>query len=829
MSTFYSDLAKEIENEDTSFDYKGTVHEDNDLDDLLNSLDQKDGLKVRKTVIKQNGDPNSRLEFEGHTEKTKSQTKSAKTILDALIDPFDVSDPVFAKTDKPAYQLDSEFLNESKRRPISSIPKRTVRFLDDVGIEHQEVSSSKELGNESGFDQLDLNMQTTKTLYNNNNKNSSSMRPQTAPTPSEFGKFTFKNLLDDDENDINSNSNKSSSNQILNLLTDDKLTDNSKFIKSTRSHTRRPSSLESIHHIPIPQIPNDFDKLDIDRPRSTSSSLSSFDRKNTNYESMESEAQIKRLEMERDNLINLLELIKKQHREELQIMEQTLKTKLDLIKESAERKENRLKEEINYLEIQNRERLIQIEEKRDHLVTDLTNKLNEARQIHQHELNELKHSHNEEIEMLKKHHQELIDRLKSSSQLELRTITELQPNSEQLKNLLDQMKTTLIDLSRLQQEQIKNTTQRHDQLARREDALRILEDKLNQRETSLDYERKQIADSFSKLEIQFREHNKLATDDRWLTKQEHDRLAKIQISLEEERRCLIEQSGRARAEMQQLVSTFINEHRNAQTKNLEERNLIAEEHQRLRTEQLNWEAKQKSDELVLKKAKEDIDTMKETLAMERQSLNEKMNKLRIDEVKLEETRRQLDIVRCDLVREQEVLTHREEYLDQRQDELNKRTEVLNQTEKLLKESEARHRRLQDEQSKQFAELQERNNKLHEVEKQLVLEKKQLAQQMDKLTKYKLETDNNHLKQSLCLNCRIPVKENGSIHRLNDNIIMKTNHKRIITMNGNKKELNNGTWNDLSQLHTSQDRESCHLNDEREEINQKKKLFIFEKS
>lgn len=76
--------------------------------------------------------------------------------------------------------------------------------------------------------------------------------------------------------------------------------------------------------------------------------------------------------------------------------------------------------------------------------------------------------------------------------------------------------------------------------------------------------------------------------------------------------------------------------------------------------------------------------------------------------------------RCDLVREQDVLTHREEYLDQRQDELNKRAEVLNQTEKLLKESETRHRRLQDEQSKQFTELQEKNHKLHEMEKQLVL-------------------------------------------------------------------------------------------------------------
>ncbi|VDP75767.1 unnamed protein product [Schistosoma curassoni] len=40
-----------------------------------------------------------------------------------------------------------------------------------------------------------------------------------------------------------------SSNQILNLLSDDKLIDNSKSMNSTRSHTRRPSSIESIHPI----------------------------------------------------------------------------------------------------------------------------------------------------------------------------------------------------------------------------------------------------------------------------------------------------------------------------------------------------------------------------------------------------------------------------------------------------------------------------------------------------------------------------------------------------------------------------------------------------
>ncbi|VDP85950.1 unnamed protein product, partial [Schistosoma mattheei] len=54
-------------------------------------------------------------------------------------------------TEKPAYKLDPEFVDESKRRPNSSTPKRTVRFLDDVGKEHQEVSGDRQFGDSSGF------------------------------------------------------------------------------------------------------------------------------------------------------------------------------------------------------------------------------------------------------------------------------------------------------------------------------------------------------------------------------------------------------------------------------------------------------------------------------------------------------------------------------------------------------------------------------------------------------------------------------------------------------------------------------------------------------
>ncbi|CAH8559148.1 unnamed protein product [Schistosoma turkestanicum] len=732
---------------------KGPLYEDNDLDVILNSLDHIDELKVRKPAVKQNGDSNLRLE--GHPEQTTRPKKSIKSILDSLVDPFE--DPILPKTEKSASQLDFEKQDESKRHPNLSVSKGTVGFLDNMENGYQELLGNKQFD----LKQFDLEKQTTKTSYNTDLPDSNGL--QKAPISSEFRQFTFENsLLDDD--DINSNK-KSHPNQIPTLLIDKKLTDNSRLIESTQSQPHhRPSPLESANRITMPQQQSsDFEKLDIDRPRSTSSFAclsASIDRKNANHKFIEQEAQIKRLEMERDNLINLLDLNKKKHREELLILEQTSKTKLDLLKESAHYKERLLQEEINYLEAQNRERLKQIE-KRDQLVTDLTNKLNETRQAHQRELNESKQTHNEEIAMLKKHHQEEIDRLKSATQLEMHITNESQTNSEQLKNLFTQIQTTLMDLSKLEQEHIKNINIRNDQLTRREDALRLLEDQINQR-------------------------------DRWSMKQEHDRLAKLQINSEEEKRCFTEQSAKALSQLQQLVSDFITEHRNAQAKMSDEHNFSSEEHQRLRDKQSNRKAKQKSNDLVLKRAQEDIDSMKEALTLERQSFNEKMKQLNIDKNKLEETRQQLEIVRLDLVRGQELLTHREQYLDEREHELNKRDVVLKQTEKRLKESETRHRRLHDEQIELFTEIKEKNRKLFEAENQIVLEKRRLAQQTEKLVTYKLESDNS-LRQSICLNCRIPIRECNSSYDLhcgleNDdgNTVNETAGKRIINTNGIRK-------------------------------------------
>ncbi|KAF7257491.1 hypothetical protein EG68_05626, partial [Paragonimus skrjabini miyazakii] len=212
----------------------------------------------------------------------------------------------------------------------------------------------------------------------------------------------------------------------------------------------------------------------------------------------------------------------------------------------------------------------------------------------------------------------------------------------------------------------------------------------------------------------------LHEQDRWALKQEHNRLAKLQVGLEEERRGLVEQAGRERAEIQQLVANFLAEHRKTQTNISEERARIADEHQRLRVDQLAWEEKRRAEESLLRQAKEDVDTMKETLAAEHRRLDERTNKLRIDEVKLDETRRQLEIVRFELAREQEALTERNKYLTDQTAELARRSDAISQAEKALVETETRQRNLKQEQQRELAELQTRAERVHEAEQKLTV-------------------------------------------------------------------------------------------------------------
>ncbi|KAA0188371.1 putative spindle assembly checkpoint component MAD1 (Mitotic arrest deficient protein 1) [Fasciolopsis buskii] len=227
-------------------------------------------------------------------------------------------------------------------------------------------------------------------------------------------------------------------------------------------------------------------------------------------------------------------------------------------------------------------------------------------------------------------------------------------------------------------------------------------------------------------------------------KQTTNILAKLEVQLKENAKLMAE-------------NNFLSEHRRLQAKNCEERSVLMSDHQKFRSEQLAWEETRRTEEERLRQAKEEIVAMKETLSSERRRLDERTNQLRIDEVKLEETRRQLDIVRCDLAREQESLNSRNEYLSQQMNEISQRAESVARAECALNEAELRQRKLQAEQSKQFAELQVRMEKMHEAEIKLIQERKELACEYTELTRLRHEVMNEKAR-ILCANCQVPVRE-----------------------------------------------------------------------
>ncbi|CAH8431168.1 unnamed protein product [Dicrocoelium dendriticum] len=267
--------------------------------------------------------------------------------------------------------------------------------------------------------------------------------------------------------------------------------------------------------------------------------------------------------------------------------------------------------------------------------------------------------------------------------------------------------------------------------------------------------------------------------DRWSLRQEHNRLDKAQISIEEERRGLVEQAGRERAELQQLVSTFLEEHRKLQTKAAEERALCAEEHQRLRAAQVAWEEKRREEESALRQAKDEIHQLREALGAERRRLDERLSEVRINEVKLEETRKQLEIVRCDLSREQQSLASRDAYLTEQATELAQRSEAVKHAQRSLSDAEAKQRHLRQEQAKQLAELQEKTERLHEAEQKLIQERKELSRQHIELTKLRQQI-NVDKTRAMCVTCGVPVRDEPTPMRSH---LDSANRSRRALLNG----------------------------------------------
>ncbi|VDM16324.1 unnamed protein product [Hydatigera taeniaeformis] len=435
----------------------------------------------------------------------------------------------------------------------------------------------------------------------------------------------------------------------------------------------------------------------------------------------ETAPKLRQLQAEVEALRGLLKMTKDYHREEIKLLEQSHSSKMKLLEENSLRREKHLQEELDFTVSQCKLRIGQLESFQETARADFADTMAAARDDALKAVASLRNEHTLELEALTERHAKALTSLREANATEARVLTEMQPAAEALQALLGQL---LLATKEVQQAEVEHQTavaQRLVKLERREELIRQAEERLWDRERESDKTHKLLTEAVGKMEVQLREQSKLLEDDRWTLKQEQARLTKIQVTLEEDRRAQVEQAGRERIELQQLITNFFDEHRESQSRLSAERNAIAEEQQKFRVDQLCWRRRQEEEEKKLtcvSHLNEEMTRTKESLQIEKHALEERMHQLKLNEVKLTETQHHLDIVRSNLQGKEVCLNEREAELDRRQEELSNRASTLSGTQAAVAEIDAKCRRLLEEQARAQAELQSRKQEIEDMEKRL---------------------------------------------------------------------------------------------------------------
>ncbi|CAH8431135.1 unnamed protein product [Dicrocoelium dendriticum] len=447
------------------------------------------------TTRREEEDIGSSLKSTG-AKPVKSNTK--KNILDMLMEPFDVTEKAGVGFNEDKRTTDPLIVSvEDPSKTTSTNSRRSVRFSDELQAE-QRRGGDADLSSWFKSDHSEA-----KELDSSASQKSGRLkqRPHTAPG--------MDRVEDHQSSKVATNDPFSEFSRSVNNIEDAEL-----FTPAFGTKIRRPLSLDSFENGSGMLNTGHFRDPDYSfRDRSLAQSLRmSFLDNNPTAKTGELEAKIKRLDLERGNAKAMLDLLKKQHQEEILVIEKAAGSKLQMMEESYKRRENRLKEELQYLEEQNRERLATLEQQRDQLVSELTAKLNEVRKQSAQELLRIGEVHDQEITTLKAAHERAVAQIRTACQRESQVLEELQPNTESLKRLLEQLSTSATELGRAEQDRLRELSLRQEYLARREESIRSMEERLAQREEHLDREQRQITDTLVKLEFQMKENAKMLSE-----------------------------------------------------------------------------------------------------------------------------------------------------------------------------------------------------------------------------------------------------------------------------------------------------------------------------
>ncbi|XP_067237299.1 fas-binding factor 1 homolog isoform X7 [Chanodichthys erythropterus] len=372
------------------------------------------------------------------------------------------------------------------------------------------------------------------------------------------------------------------------------------------------------------------------------------------------EAQVRSLQLERDQNHMLLESVQQRHKQDTELMENMHRARVKLLEESAAQRELRSRQENEDLA----ERLAAVtrmaEQERAEIQAQHQRRLAQSQQDRDREVERLRDLQRKSILEMKRDHEEQIQHLKKLKDEEIDAVTSATSQTRSLTTVIEQMELfsrRLGDLSSRVESSHEHTAQGLEIGARQRDQqLRVLQERLSQQQREMSDERSRLKEVIAKMDTQLAEQQRQLEKEHWRVTSEQAKAESSLRGLEEERRTMMQHFSMEREELEKAKSALLEEQQSVMQHCAEERRKLAAEWSRFHTqEKLRQErAEREASRAMERDANREGSIL--SMAQEQAELKLRSGELKQKEESLQKERDGLEKERQELEREKEKLS-----------------------------------------------------------------------------------------------------------------------------------------------------------------------------
>ncbi|CAG9806295.1 unnamed protein product [Chironomus riparius] len=285
---------------------------------------------------------------------------------------------------------------------------------------------------------------------------------------------------------------------------------------------------------------------------------------NNPLEKIELEGDVKRLEMEKLRLEDLLSNINDNHEKEIIMIEQSYKKRIALMEENLESMERRYKSEIEALETFHSHKIKSISDERENVISNFQSKIKMMEESHQNFIDKLKQSYESDLEMLKRHYEEMMQNIRKSKFMEFAIMEESSSYADMIKRASSHLETASGDIQSLHdvlQEKLGTLERDRDIMLNSREKRLVEQQKLLERtREASEAERQKLLDLVQTLEFKLNAIEQRSDEEQWSLKQKLLAFEVERKSFQKEKDFLRNQITNDQQKVQELKQSQLNEH-----------------------------------------------------------------------------------------------------------------------------------------------------------------------------------------------------------------------------------------------------------------------------